>query len=233
MWDAVVLHSYFRLQQDLRGKTSFHYCTEHTDNGQVDETAKSSESKLVFAVIFGTEISTVSGLRCNLQAYGRHDEKPGSLVKLHDDECQSSHTGSWCTASASAWSTNDTLANLTMRHHKGNVCFEIRHNQTQYSLKVLSRIKIVFEKLEPGKDCTSDFSNLFQISDYYGSDDKFIRLKSLKRGLKPTTRAYLAAKMNTQPPTLVPGKLLLIKKYDHSRRNKFKIIRFLSRTRRS
>ena len=80
-----------------------------------------------------------------------------------------------------------------------------------------------FQKLQPGKDCTSDSANLFQVSDYYVGGGVFVRLRSQRPGLKPTKRAYLAATIDTQPTPLVSGKLLLVEKHDYSQRNKLKI----------
>ena len=80
-----------------------------------------------------------------------------------------------------------------------------------------------FQKLQPGKDCTSDSANLFQVSDYYVGGGVFVRLRSQRPGLKPTKRAYLAATVDTQPTPLVSGKLLLVEKHDYYQRNKLKI----------
>ncbi|XP_068671425.1 uncharacterized protein [Montipora foliosa] len=178
----------------------------------------------VCVVLFGTEVDIVFGQKFYVQAHGRINVPPGSLFKLHDDKCHSSKTRMWCTASASEWRVNDKLASLTMRyHHGGSICFEIKHNQIQFSLKVLNHSEIVFEKLQPGKDCTSDSANLFHVSDYYSGGDVFVRLRSQKRGLKPAKRAYLAATVDTQPTPLVSGKLLLVEKHDSYQRNKLKI----------
>ena len=68
-----------------------------------------------------------------------------------------------------------------------------------------------FQKLQPGKDCTSDSANLFHVSDCYAGGDVFVRLRSQRRGLKPAKRAYLAATVDTQPTPWFPASFFWLK----------------------
>ncbi|XP_068756619.1 uncharacterized protein [Montipora capricornis] len=171
-------------------------------------------SFFVCVVLFGSEVGTVTSVpfpQVYVQVMRLRDTLGGSLIKLHADKCKSSNTRTWCTASANASYPNDPLAILTMRHHHGdNVCFEIKHNESQYSLKVLNHSEIVFEKLSSRSNCRNDSANLFHMSDFVGDED-FVRLRSQRPGLIPPAQAYLSASENYSAHS-TRGKLFLTKK---------------------
>ncbi|XP_068756625.1 uncharacterized protein [Montipora capricornis] len=147
-------------------------------------------SFFVCVVLFGSEVGTVTSVpfpQVYVQVMRLRDTLGGSLIKLHADKL------------------------LTMRHHHGdNVCFEIKHNESQYSLKVLNHSEIVFEKLSSRSNCRNDSANLFHMSDFVGDED-FVRLRSQRPGLIPPAQAYLSASENYSAHS-TRGKLFLTKK---------------------